>query len=447
MPGMPVNQVQPYSQTDDQMWLDVIQQMENTYAELVSYQVELEEKNAKLENAQLFIQSVLSSISDALIVCDINGIIIQVNEALVATIGKPADSVVGKPMDSLIADSNKTMITEFPEHIRSGSIIDCEVDFLDNAGKPVPMAINCSARVDHENRLSGFVITGRPLGELRKAYSDLKQAHEALKNAQQQLVQSEKLASLGRLVAGVAHELNNPISFLYANMHALQGYEKNFKAYLDAIHRNISTEARDKLRQELGIDRMLDDITPLVEGSLESAERVTDIVQNLRRFSTPKETKKDHFDVIRVIARATSWVMKAAPQKPLIVTNFPDSLTLYNSEGHVHQILINLLQNAVDAIVGIQHPQIDMRIQQHDEHIDINIRDNGPGIADADIIRIFDPFYTTKDVGSGTGLGLYISYRLATEQCQGGLKAFSHPDGGAEFVLTLPLDTSSEASG
>ncbi|HIP68884.1 MAG TPA: PAS domain-containing protein [Chromatiales bacterium] len=427
---------------DDQIWVDVIQRMESTYTELVQHQIELEEKNAELKDTQRFIESIISSISDALIVCDINGIILQVNKALEKALNKSSAELTGQPLATLIDEKHQAIITEFPEHIRSGSIIDCEIDLIDRLDNNVPMAINCSARFDHKNRLSGFVVTGRPLGELRKAYSQLQQSHNDLKSAQQQLIQSEKLASLGRLVAGVAHELNNPISFLYANMHALQGYEEKFKTYIDAIHNNASTEEREKLRKELKIDRIMNDIEPLVEGSLEGAERVSDIVKNLRKFATPQEGRKQVFDLTHVIERATSWVLKASNSKPEIITDYPECLELLNSEGHVHQILINLIQNAIDAIEHVKNPQLHISVRIKNNKVDISIQDNGPGISTQDIIKIFDPFFTTKAVGSGTGLGLYISYELATEQCNGDLNAISHNNKGAEFVLSLPLEVS-----
>ncbi len=428
---------------DDRAWIEVIERMDNIYADLVNYQIELEEKNAELENTKNFVQSVISSISDILIVCDVNGAIQRVNPELESVIGLSADELQGQPLSTLISSDYQDMIAEFPEHIRSGSIIDCEIDLIDKNHQTIPMAINCSARHDHKNRLSGFVITGRPLGELRKAYSELHKAHQELKNAQQQLIQSEKLASLGRLVAGVAHELNNPISFLYANMHALKGYEHKFRQYIDAIHDGIDEAGREQLRRELKIDHMMDDIAPLVEGSLEGAERVSEIIQNLRRFAMPQQERRSTFDLVTVINRAISWVLKAAGRKPEVITKLPEELMISNNEGHVHQVLINLIQNAVDAMQEQTAPQLIIGITRKQHHIHIHIHDNGPGIPEDNLVRIFDPFYTTKAVGSGTGLGLYISYGLATQQCQGNLLAGNHPEGGAEFIFSLPLEEAS----
>lgn len=425
---------------DDQAWIEVIQRMDSIYADLVHYQVELEEKNSQLEDAQRFISSVISSMSEILVVCDVNGKIQQVNQALLDNIGGDSERLLGESLTVLFSDKDLPLVADFPQHIRSGTVIDCEVDLVNAERQPVPIALNCSARFDHENRLSGLVMTGRPLGELRRAYSELSRAHEDLKTAQQHLIQSEKMASLGRLVAGVAHELNNPISFLFANMHALKGYQHKLKAYLDAIHDGASKPERERLRAELRIDHLLGDIEPLVDGSLEGAERVSEIVQNLRHFATPRESQPEEIELVGLVRRAVNWVFKAARVKPQIVTRFPDELRLVIKEGQVHQILVNLVQNALDAMEGRDAPKLEIDIDADQDNVHIAIRDNGHGIDDADLVKLFDPFFTTKPVGAGTGLGLYISYGLATEQCRGDLRARNRDDGGAEFILSLPRE-------
>lgn len=430
------------SAISDEAWIDVIQRMDDIYADLVGYQVELEEKNAALEDAHRFIQSVNSSMSDVLVVCDINGKIQQVNRALERFTGKPASQLAGKPLVTLFSQEHATMVEDFAEHIRSDSVIDCEVDLIDAQGNASPMAINCNARFDHEDRLSGLVLTGRPLGELRRAYTELHKAHEELKIAQRQLVQSEKMASLGRLVAGVAHELNNPISFVFGNMHALKRYEQRLQTYLSAIHSNKSDDSCEELRQKLKVDRMMQDIGPLIEGSLEGAERVSEIVQNLRRFTTPQEQQPREFDLITVAKSAVQWLVKASRRKPELHTDIPEELLVYNREGPIHQILINLVQNAFDALENKEHPLVELGAGTDNGKAWISIRDNGSGIAEEDALKIFDPFFTTKPVGKGTGLGLYISYGLATDRCEGDLRFSNHPDGGAIFTLEVPMRVS-----
>ena len=426
----------------DDAWVEVIQRMDVIYADLVNSQVALEEKNAELEQAHQFIESVLSSMHDVLVVTNIDGKVKRTNLALEKLTGKDSKALCDKPLNILFPTAAISQVDEFSEKIRSGNLVDCEIDMLNAKGESVPMAVTCKAHYDYEGRLLGSVLTGRPLDEIRKAYRELKETHEALKSTQQQLIQSEKIASLGRLVAGVAHELNNPISFVFGNMYALQSYEKRFRKYLEAVHENISTKEREKLRKQLKIDRIMDDIKPLIEGSLEGSERVKTIVEELRRFATPKLDTIKRFDLVNLITSAIHWVTHSARIKPKRITQLPKKLMITANEGYIHQILINLLQNALDAVEEIDQPQIEISLTQQNDRIEITCRDNGIGIPEENILRVFDPFFTTKPVGKGTGLGLYISYGLATEQCNGSLQVENHPDGGACFTLQLPVGRS-----
>lgn len=423
----------------DSAWVEVIQRMDEIYADLVNHQVLIEEKNAALEEAHQFIESILASMHDVLVVTDINGNIQRVNQSLEKFTEKTSDKLFGKPLSILFPKNAELQINEFPEHIRSGKLVVCEVDMLDSKSTPLPMAITCSARYHLDGRLLGSVLTGKPLDEIRRAYRELKKTHEELQATQQQLIQSEKMASLGRLVAGVAHELNNPISFVYGNMYALQGYKKRFQKYINAIHDNISLEQREVLRHELKVDHMLKDIDPLIDGSLEGAQRVSTIVQELKRFATPKNNQIAHFDLVKLLENSIQWIVKSARIPPQINTHLPDELIIKANEGYIQQILLNLIQNALDATEELDQPCLTIELEKTSRSAIIQIKDNGAGISEEHLLRVFDPFFTTKPVGKGTGLGLYISYGLATEQCNATLQANNNPDSGANFTLTLPL--------
>lgn len=425
-------------------WIDVIHKMDNVYVDLVRYQVELEEKNAALELAQKFISSVLSSMTDILIVCDVNGNIQQVNRALEETTGKSEKDLLQQPIASLFSPVSQHMVEKFPEKIRSDAIVDCEVSLQSKEGSPIPLATNCASRYDHDGRLVGMVLIGRPVGELRRAYQELSLAHAELKQTQQQLIQSEKMASLGRLVAGVAHELNNPISFVFGNVHALRRYESRLLRYINKLEDSIDPDEITKLRSELNISRILEDISPLIDGTLEGAERVSDIVQELRRFSSGQKDQPITFDLSGVVRTAAHWVVKSARIKPIVNFNLPEKLEVTACKGYVHQILVNLIQNAVDVMEDHDKPIIDIQCEQQDHTVRVDIRDYGPGIPSGDLIKVFEPFYTTKPVGKGTGLGLYISYNLAVDQ-HGEILANNHPEGGAIFSLILPTEIFSHA--
>jgi len=417
------------STTSEEAWIEVIHKMDEVYADLVHYQVELEEKNSALEEAQRFIDSVQAAMTDVLIVCDVQGRIEQVNPALEHLTGRTADNLFHRPLKDLFDEASILLAEDFSEKIRSDTVYECEVSLIDAEGSAAPLAMNCSSRFDHDGRLVGMVFIGRPVGELRRAYEELQQA-------QQQLVHSEKMASLGRLVAGVAHELNNPISFVFGNMHALKGYGDRITNYLDAVHSNCEVTEREQLRKELKIDSILGDIGSLIDGTLEGAERVSEIVQDLRRFSGNQKEGQNQFALLPLVSTAVDWVVKAARRKPEVTIGLDDDLAVYGVKGSVHQVVVNLVQNALDVMDQQKHPQISVKGWKENESVMLSIRDNGPGIPQKDLLRIFDPFFTTKDVGRGTGLGLYISYGLANDQ-GGDLQAANHPEGGAVFTLIL----------
>jgi len=420
-------------------WIEVIHKMDSVYADLVRYQVELEEKNSALEEAQQFISSVLSAMTDVLIVCDPEGVIQQVNAALEQLTGKAGSEFLQRRLEEIFASESLPVVNSFPDKLGSESLVDCEVALECSDGTSAPLAMNCSSRYDYDGRLVGMVLIGRPVGELRRAYDDLNRTHAELKQTQKQLVHSEKMASLGRLVAGVAHELNNPISFVFGNMHALQRYGSRIVEYLGAVEAEAASPELQALRDRLKIHRILEDMGPLIDGTLEGSERVSDIVQDLRRFSGGQAEQVVRFELAPLVSKSVQWVVKASRFKPEVQYRLPEGLELTGRKGQVHQILVNLIQNAVDAMQGQDGPRVRIVCETSGKRVNIQVIDSGPGIPDSDLPRLFDPFFTSKPVGQGTGLGLYISYGLAHE-LGGDLRAANHAEGGAVFTLSLPLD-------
>ncbi|CAO3403760.1 sensor histidine kinase [Azospirillum palustre] len=427
-------------------WIDVIRKMDETYANLVTQQVELERKNAELEEAQAFIASVLGSMTDVLIACDRDGRIEQTNPAAERALGCAGRDLTGRPLrDFLDPAFHPAFARLCSAALQREEVSDVELSLRCPTG-PFPVAVNSTVRYDQRGHAIGMVLVGRPIGELRRAYRDLAAAHEGLKQTQQQLVHSEKMASLGRLVAGVAHELNNPISFVYGNAHAMRRYVDRMTAYLDRVHDGAAAAELAGLRKDLRIDRARADAAATLDGMLEGTERVRDIVAELRRFSSEQKYASERFDLTGLLRSAVTWVAKAQMPDLTVVFDLPDTLDIAGHPGHLHQVAMNLVQNAIDAMAGAAVKRLELHGREEAGTVIVTFRDTGHGIPDAILARVFDPFFTTKPVGKGTGLGLSISYQLVHDH-GGALSAANHPDGGAQFTLTLPAAGQHEGAG
>ncbi|MCU0775326.1 MAG: ATP-binding protein [Ideonella sp.] len=467
----------PADGPDEAMWLDVIRKMDEVYSQLLRDEVALEEKNLELEQSQQFIFSLLSAMSDVLIACNERGEIEETNAALCELVGRADADLRGRPVESLLADDASIERVRgvlqdgrSPQRMRSASFtVDegpvrntqvIELNLLDARGQPVPVDVNCTPRYNPLHRRVGTVFVGRPMAEIKRAYRQLRQAHDELKATQQQLLHSEKLASLGRLVAGVAHELNNPISFVLGNVHALERYCRRMGEYLDTIHAGEPPAALAELRRRLRIDALRADLPSLIEGTLEGAQRTADIVAGLKRFSAVDREDRLVFDLAEVVERAVHWVRKGTAPGFEVIAEPGPPCPVHGSRGQLLQVLLNLVQNAYDAAREASRardgsalpppfggpPTLWIRSSIEHGRAVLRLRDNGPGIASEHLGRIFDPFFTTKPVGQGTGLGLSISYGIV-EQHGGTLTAANHPDGGAEFTLSLPLADAPDVPG
>ena len=426
---------------NEAVWIDVIRKMDEVYNDLLQYEVALEDKNAALEASHQFIESVLASMSDILIVCDRNGAIEEVNDSLRRFIGKDEASLRGQPIFDLFADeTSRRHAQAFFSSSQRAAIQDCELLIAGSDGSALPVSLNCTPRLSGTGKLVGMVVTGRPVGELRRAYHALRQAHDDLKRTQQQLLHSEKMASLGRLVAGVAHELNNPISFVLGNVLALQRYAGRLQTYLENVHSSESTHtpALESLRRELRIDRIMQDMTPLLDGMIEGAERTRDIVDGLKRFSAIDRNADEPFNLAEVIERAVRWVTRSGMPAFRVTVDLPAELPVIGASGQMQQVVMNIVQNAADATQGGAAPALEISAEQHGNTLLVHFADNGPGIPATSLARLFDPFFTTKPVGQGTGLGLSISYGIV-ERHGGQLTAENRRQGGAVFSLRLPL--------
>ncbi len=424
----------------EQAWIEVIQKMDEVYNDLLQYEVALEEKNAALEESHQFIESIIASMSDILVVCDRNGRIQEVNPAFLQFSGKDEQELQEVSLfDLFAAPEERARARHLFAVFGQEGVHDCELHLRSGDGSIMPFSINCTPRVSQTGKLMGMVVTGRPVGELRRAYQQLRKAHDDLKRTQSQLLHAEKMASLGRLVAGVAHELNNPISFVLGNVLSLKRYSGRLGEYLEEVHRHpdLAADLNDR-RQELRIDRILQDMPHLIEGMIEGAERTRDIVDALKRFSAVDKATPEAVNLTEVVERAVRWVAKNAPPHFAIDLELPHELPCQGSSGQLQQVIMNLIQNACDAAGQEAAPRLLIQGSQDGESVTLTFTDNGPGIPPEQGPHIFEPFFTTKAVGQGTGLGLSISYGIV-ERHGGQLSVANASPRGACFTLRLPL--------
>jgi signal transduction histidine kinase len=276
--------------------------------------------------------------------------------------------------------------------------------------------------------------------QLRRANDELHGAYRDLQATQMQLVQREKMASLGQLVAGVAHELNNPIGFVFSNVSTLDDFVKRLRAMLD-VYRGVALPATDAARVQqqwgtLKIDYALKYVDSMIEGIREGAERSRKIVRDLRVFARGQDEVWQAVDLHEDLESSLTLLNHLLKDRVTVERKLGALPAVECIRSQIDQVFLNLLANAAQAIAGEGTITIETRVE--DGLAVVAISDTGPGITDDVLGKIFDPFFTTKPVGEGTGLGLSISYEIVKRH-GGELRAESPAEGGARFTLRLPL--------
>lgn len=289
---------------------------------------------------------------------------------------------------------------------------------------------------------------------LKQQASQLQKALHDLQSTQSQLIQTEKMSSLGQLVAGVAHEINNPISFIYGNIDYARHYVRDLMQIVE-LYQQHYPDADPEIQtaiEQAELDFIIEDMPKLLTSMKDGAERIHQIVQGLRNFSRHDQAQLKVVDLHEGIESALLILQhrfKANTQRGEIqILEQYDSLPKIECyAGLLNQVFINLVNNALDAIDSRwenekpstgEHPEICLATEATDDAIAIQIRDNGTGMNENISRRIFDPFFTTKPVGKGTGLGLAISYQIVVERHGGQIECASQPGRGTEFTIRLP---------
>jgi PAS domain S-box-containing protein len=294
------------------------------------------------------------------------------------------------------------------------------------------------------------------LAQLESKNGELEEAYADLKTSQQQVLQQEKMASIGVLAAGVAHEINNPMGFIISNLGSLKKYVERLLRFVTvqsevlgelAGHDGTNAAALSRAaetRQSLKIDYVLEDAINLVQESLEGADRVKRIVQDLKNFSRVTGPEIEPVDINQVLESTINIVWNELKHKVHLKREYGDVPLVSGNQGQLSQVFMNMLVNAAQAIPD--HGDITVRSHADGPRLYITISDTGCGIPEALIGKIFEPFYTSKEIGAGTGLGLSIAYDIVKKH-KGDIEVESTIGEGTTFTVSLPVERRQRSEG
>ena len=289
-----------------------------------------------------------------------------------------------------------------------------------------------------------------------KAGERVVQLEENIHNVQQQLLQSEKMASIGQLAAGVAHEINNPTGFVSSNLTTLSEYQNDIKRLIGQYRKLITDLNRlvpdgvlpdalaEQLKEiqnresEIDIDFITDDIDDLIGDCKEGTERIKKIVIDLKDFAHPGEDEKKSVDINQGLESTLNVVWNELKYKAEVEKDYGDIPVVEGYPQQLNQVFMNILVNAAQAIE--ERGEIRIATRADDGHVEVAISDTGSGIAEENLSRIFDPFFTTKEVGKGTGLGMNVAYNIVQKH-NGTIDVESSVGEGTTFRIRIPAET------
>jgi two-component system, NtrC family, sensor kinase len=287
--------------------------------------------------------------------------------------------------------------------------------------------------------------------KLEEAIANLYKTLDKLQNAQIQLIQTEKMSSLGQMVAGMAHEINNPVNFIHGNISFAQDYAQSLFKILNLYQQNYP-EPPAEIKQtikDIELDFMTSDFEKILQSMTVGTERIREIVLSLRNFSRLDESKIKEVDIhsgidstLMILQHKLKVAQNQLPEIK-IIKNYADLPLIECYPGQINQVFMNIISNAIDALESVENlknPQISITTQLIEpEWIVIKIADNGMGIPEKVRSKLFDPFFTTKPIGKGTGLGLSISYQIIVDKHSGKIACNSLLGKGSEFVIQIPI--------
>jgi PAS domain S-box-containing protein len=392
------------------------------------------------------VEDILATMSGCLFLLNSEGKITMTNKALLDLLGYTASELNGKPVDILLGE---VYVQHFRDNAMGGQEFrQEELTLKTKQGQLVPVIFSSSGLKDVAGDLAGIVCVATDITVHKQAEEELIKIYEQLKATQVQLIQSEKMAGIGQLAAGVAHEINNPISFIISNLEILKVYTEKISEVILALeelgrqmppgegHHSFSDRV-EAIKQESDLAYIREDLAGLVSDTVEGAVRIKKIVSNLSSFARPDMTLSERAPVNDQIEAALKLVWNELKYNCTVEKDLGRLPLIPCNSGQLIQVFVNILLNASQAI---KPGKGSIKIKSYLEGgcAVVEVSDTGAGIAKDNLAKIFDPFFTTKELGKGTGLGLSIVYNIIKNH-KGTISVESQPKQGATFIIKLPL--------
>lgn len=431
--------------------------------------LEAERQHAEdaLRASEAELMTLFGAMQDVILVLDAEGRYLKIAPSCAPLLYRPSLELVGKRMHEVIpADSANFFLQYIHQTLKTRETINLEYS-LPIGDQLLWFDASMVALTEDSVLWVAREVTTRKQAEadlkdseaqLREKTQQLEATLAELKRTQMQIVQSEKMSSLGQLVAGVAHEINNPVNFIYGNLSHANEYTQDLIGLVQLYQQAYPSPAPQVQAEAeaIDLDFLVEDLPKLLSSMKVGTDRIRQIVISLRNFSRTDEAEMKAVDLHEGIDSTLMILqhrLKPRHDHPAIavVKDYADLPLVECYTGQLNQVFMNILSNAIDAIEERDHGRTAEEIEQHPgeikisthpinfERVQICISDNGIGMSTAVQQHLFDPFFTTKPVGSGTGLGMSISYQIITEKHRGRLTCRSELGQGTTFAIEIPI--------
>ncbi len=444
-------------------------QSQDEIGELVNSFNQMQQSLESTTVSRDFFDRIVNSIHDLLLVVSPTGKIQSINKAVLNVLTRDESKLLGTNVNELLDD--KSGSKTWYEQLQQKNQLDGEdVFLLRQSEKALAMSMSASPLYSEHSQVDGYIIICQDNDrricaelEMEKAFDkafalnaelremndslekkkqELDDAYRKLKASQSQILQQEKMASIGQLAAGVAHEINNPMGFITSNLQTLGKYIDRLNLFIDeqklVLNENVAADELQRLQKHqkrLKVDYILSDGRELIEESLDGAERVKKIVQNLKSFSRVDQAEMAEVSLNDCLESTINIAWNELKYKSEIEKDFGELAPILCHPQQLNQVFLNILVNAAQAIENQGLVSISTRQDEKNQYV--SIRDDGSGIPAEIQKKIFEPFFTTKDVGEGTGLGMSISYDIIRSH-GGRIDLKSEIGVGTIFTIVLP---------